>query len=185
MVARTVPWNRVCSSFSLSFHLSVRPFFSLSRCFLGIVLLIFSKFWHGARIPCQVMCDGAGFFRKIFFAPKIGKMGPKWVNQGFFNLLESLVINFYWIWSIMKIYIICCFPAQIPFLGKFLFLRYGPKCSQPIRLQDYLINHISRTNQWNAWFFSCWYKSCKLKVDQKILGRAWLEMGVASLVTGL
>ena len=43
--------------------------------------------------------------------------------------------------------IICCVSAQIPFLGKFLFSRYGPKCSQPIRLQDFLINHISRANQ--------------------------------------
>ena len=143
MVAGTVPWNRVCSSFSLSFHLSVRPFFSLSRCFLGIVLLIFLNF--GMVLESHVkLCVTAGFSRKIFFAPKMGQ------NQGFFNLLENLVINFYWIWSIMKIYILCCVPAQIPFLGKFLFLRYGPKCSQPIRLQDYLINHISRTNQWNS-----------------------------------
>ena len=35
----------------------------------------------------------------------------------------------------MKIYVIFCVPAQIPNMGKFLFLRYGPKCSQPIRLQ--------------------------------------------------
>ena len=32
------------------------------------------------------------FSRKIFFAPKIGKMGQK---QGFLNLLENLVINFF------------------------------------------------------------------------------------------
>ena len=32
-------------------------------------------------------------------------------------------------------------------LGKFLFLRYGPKYSQPIKLQDFLVNHVSRTNQ--------------------------------------
>ena len=31
-----------------------------------------------------------------------------------------------------------------------MFLRYGPKCSQPLRLQDFLINHISRTNKWNS-----------------------------------
>ena len=43
----------------------------------------------------------------------------------------------------------CCVPAQIPYLEKYLFLRYGPKCSQSIRLQDFLINLISRTNQWN------------------------------------
>ena len=46
----------------------------------------------------------------------------------------------------MKIYIIYCVPTEIPYLGKFLFLKYGPKCSQPIRLQDFLINHISRTD---------------------------------------
>ena len=30
---------------------------------------------------------------------------------------------------------------QISYLGKFWFLRYGPKCSWPIRLQDFSINH--------------------------------------------
>ena len=39
-----------------------------------------------------------------------------------------------------KIYIVRRVPAQTPCLGKILFLRYGPKCSQPIRLPDYLIN---------------------------------------------
>ena len=29
---------------------------------------------------------------------------------------------------------------QISNLGKFWFLRYGPKCSLPIRLQDFSIN---------------------------------------------
>ena len=130
--------------------LSVLLSFCLCGRFLGIVLLIFSKFWHGARIPCEVMRDRARFSRKKFFTPKIGKMGQR---QDFFNLLEDLVINFYWMWSIMKMYIICCVPAQIPYLGKFLFLRYGPKCSQPIRLQYFLINCISRTNQWNSLIF--------------------------------
>ena len=64
----------------------------LSKSFHGIVSLFFSKFWHGARIPCEVVRDRAGFLGKNFFAPKIGKMGQK---QGFFNLLESFVINFY------------------------------------------------------------------------------------------
>ena len=30
---------------------------------------------------------------------------------------------------------------QISYLGKFWFLRYGPKCSWPIRLQDFFMNH--------------------------------------------
>ena len=76
---------------------SLRPSVCSSVCsagiFFGIVRLIFSKFWHRARIPCDVVCDRVRFSGKIFFAPKIGpKLGQK---QGFFNLLENLVFNFY------------------------------------------------------------------------------------------
>ena len=81
-------------------------------------------------------------------------------------------------------YIIWCVPAQIPHLGKISFLRYGPKCSQPIRLQDFLINHISRTNQ-QAYFLYVDISSHKLKVDQKIFWWTWSKMDMASLVTGL
>ena len=77
-----------------------------------------------------------------------------------------------------KIYIICCVLAQIPYLGKRLFQRCGSKYSQPVRLQDFLINPISRTNQWNNLIFL--YvdtNSHKLKeVDQNILGWVWSEM---------
>ena len=38
-------------------------------------------------------------------------------------------------------------------LGKIWFLRYGPKCCQPIRLQDFLINCISRTKWWKGLIF--------------------------------
>ena len=77
-------------------------------------------------------------------------MGQK---HGFLNLFEKLVFNFYLISSIMKIYIICCSPAQIPYFGKFLLQRYKPKYSQPIRLQDFLIDYISRTSQWYSLIF--------------------------------
>ena len=76
-------------------------------------------------------------------------MGQK---QGFLNLLKNLGINFFWIGSIMKIYI-SYFLAQIPYLGTFLSLRYGPTYFQPINLQDFLINSISRANQWNRLTF--------------------------------
>ena len=126
-------------------------------------------------------------FREIFFCPQNWENGPKMgQKQGFLNLLEYFDINFYWIWSIMKIYIIYFVPAQIPYFGKFLILRYGPRCSQPVRLQDFLINHISRTNQWNSLIFlHVGTNPLKLKVDQKYFGCTWPRMGVASLVTGL
>ena len=48
-------------------------------------------------------------------------------KKGFLSLLESLVINFYWIWSIIKIYIIFCVPAQIPYLRNFFALEIWVK----------------------------------------------------------
>ena len=126
------------------------------------------------------------FLGNFFLPQKLGN-GPKMdQKQGFFNLLENLVINFYWIWSIMKIYIICCVPAQIPYLGKFLFQRYGPKCSQLNRLQDFLINHIYRTNTYIIpiqitnkipWFFACWYKITWIKSWSKIFCEDMVKNG--------
>ena len=105
-------WTPSCShkgpiKYGLSILPSFFPSFHLSRCFLGIVsLFFFSKFWHGARIPCEVVHDRAGFSGKFFFTPKTGKMGPKWAKNRVFSI--------YWkIWSwIMKMYIICCVHAQ-------------------------------------------------------------------------
>ena len=132
-------------SFHLSFHLS----FCLPRCFLGILSLVFSNFFCSQDLE------------------NWSKGGQK---QVFLNLLKNLIINFNWSSSIMKTFIICCVPVEIPYLGKFLFLGYRPKCSQPIRLQDFLINHISRTNQWKVLW---WYKLTYIKSWSKIF---WLGM---------
>ena len=147
-LAWSVLWNSGCLSFHLSFH--------LSRCFLGTVSLVSSKFWHDARNPYQVLCGSWIFQKKNFCLKNWGngtKMGQK---QDFLNILKNFVANFYWTCSIMKIYIICCVPEQIPYLGKFWFLRYGPKCSQPIRIFWSTISP-EQINEM-AWFFACWYK---------------------------
>ena len=76
------------------------------------------------------------FFRKTYFAPNTGKMGQNWAkNRGFFNLIKKIVFNFYCICSIMKIYIIYSVSVHNLCLVKILFLRYGPKCFMPMRLQ--------------------------------------------------
>ena len=41
--------------------------------FLGIVSLVFSKFWDGSRNPYEVVRDRAGFLRKRLLPPKLGK----------------------------------------------------------------------------------------------------------------
>ena len=48
------------------------------------------------------------------------------------NLIIILFIYFFffWIWSIIKVYIICYIPVQIPCVGKISFLRYRLKYSK-------------------------------------------------------
>ena len=69
-----------------------------------IVLLVFSKFWHGIRKPYEVVPDRGGFSVKRVFAPKFGKMDQKWAKS---SLLKDLVVNCYWSCSIMKTYWLC------------------------------------------------------------------------------
>ena len=98
-------------------------------------------FWNCSMVleTCVKLCMAELDFLEYFFCPKNLEDGPRMgQKQGFLNLFKNLLINFYWICSIVKFYI--WVPAQIPHLGKFLFLRYGPKCSQPVKLQEFLIN---------------------------------------------
>ena len=59
----------------------------------------FSKFWHDARKPYEVVYDRAGVSEEKDI-PKIEKMDQNLSGKGFSNLLKNLGINFYWICSI-------------------------------------------------------------------------------------
>ena len=85
------------------------------------------------------------FLGKFFFDQKLGERAQNGPKTGFFQFIGKF--GHYFLLLLMEIYVICCVPPQIPYLGKSLFLRHGRKCSQLIRLQYFLINHISRTNQ--------------------------------------
>ena len=80
----------------------------------------------------------------------------------------------------MKIYIIFCVTAQILYLEKILFLRYRPKCSQPIT--DYRI-FKSKKSMKQPQFLYVNTNSQKLKVDPKFFDRALSKIGVANLVS--
>ena len=123
--------------------------FNIIICFILCELATMSPFgWHPPHLVdnTDTLSEGLALTRDKSFLRKRAQNGPK---SGFFQFTGKLIFT-YWIWSLMEIYIIGCVPTQIPYLEKFLFLRYGPKCSQPIRLQYFLINHISRRNQWNS-----------------------------------
>ena len=102
----------------------------------------------------------------------------KWIKNCFFlNLFENLVIYFFWIWSMKEVYIIWCILVQILDLRKIWFLKFRPKCSQPIRFQDFQIDYISRAEWWknlveiNSWLKNIW------------LGMARSECGHSGLKT--
>ena len=116
-VPRRILQIRVCLSFRPSFHLSGR--------FLVIISLAFSKFWHGTRNPYEVVRERAGFSGKKIIVPKIEK-GPKMgQKQDFLNLLKNLVINFYWICSVMKTYVIAVFLHKSHIWENFCFWDVG------------------------------------------------------------
>ena len=78
----------------LSVHPSFRPSFHLSGNFTETVSLIFSKFWHGARNPCEVVWERAGFSGKIFFVYKSGKIGPKRAKNRAFSIWSLILAEF-------------------------------------------------------------------------------------------
>ena len=130
-VVGRVLWNRV------------RP--SCPGVFLNFII-IFSEFWHAPRNPYEVVRDRAGFSGKNLFAPKFGKMDQTWAKNKVLNLLKGLVINFYWICSIMKTYHLLCSCTGLIF-GK-IFVS-------------------------EIWFFACWYKFTWSKIWSKMF---WVDM---------
>ena len=57
--------------------LSILLSYYLSRCFLGIGLLGFSEFWHGATNLIKLCMTEPDFLEKLFFAPEMEKWGHK------------------------------------------------------------------------------------------------------------
>ena len=124
-----------------------------------------TKLWSCSRSRV-VLHDSQIFWEHL----STRKMGQKLV--AFVETMKNLVINFFWTYSLMQFYTICCVSVQIPYLGKIWFLRYRSKCSQPIRLQHFYVSPILRTNRLN--FLHVYINSWNFKVYWKCF--LWLEM---------
>ena len=94
-------------------------------------------------------------------------MGQK---QGFLNLLGNWVIIFFWIRSIKKFYKICCILAQIQYLEKLWFLRYGPKCSRPINCSIFKLTISLDKYDKKAWVFAFRCRFIEIKSWLKNIG---------------
>ena len=72
----------------------------------------------------------------------------------------------------MKTHLLCSWKN--PIFGKILW--YGPKCSRPVRLHNFLTNHISRTNKWKSLIF-CMLIQVHIYYIESWSNNFWLGMG--------
>ena len=116
-----------------------------------------------------LLCMTEPDFLKKMFYPQNGENRPSpWFFEciGKFSFFLSSLFFISFVYNKILYYCNSCLLEQISYLGKFWFLRYGPKCSWPIRLQDFSINRRTlklavshkEINEIN-WFLVCPYNS--------------------------
>ena len=119
--------NKVCPSFC-------------SEVFLELALQFFLELHMLLGAPVVLYMTGPDFL-KIMFCPQNGETRPR---PGFFEKVQFffsvlyLFINL--VYNECLYYCSSCMLEKISYLGTFWFLRYGPKCSWPIRLRDFSID---------------------------------------------
>ena len=96
------------------------------------------------RDPYGVVYDSHIFWKSCF----VLKNAENRPNPGFFECIEKFRVFFSVLYFFISLvyneslyYCNSCMLEQISYLRKFWFLRFGPKCSWPIRLQDFSIDH--------------------------------------------
>ena len=115
---------------------------------------------------CMTELDFPGNF---FLPQKLGKWTQNGQKTGFFLIywkIYSLIFTEYDLWWKFILFVVFLHKSH----WKFLFLRYGPKCSQPIRLQDFLIKRISRRNNWNNLIFCM---LIQIHINWKLIKKFW------------
>ena len=110
---------------------------------------------HGVRSSFGVVRDTPRIFEKIISAQKSKKMGQTCVKKRVFEisckiklLIFSQIFLSFFIYN--EIYLYFCLN---PIFGKNLVPEIRSKQSHAMRLQDFEINYISRTEWLKAWFF--------------------------------
>ena len=152
-----------------SVRLSYRPFILPSGSFLGIGSLVFSE-THVIRGPCVVVRDRAEFFEKKF-APKMGKITQKWAKINvFLNLLENLVITFFWIWSRKKFILFAVFWLKSHTWEKFGSWHLGQNALKQSDCSIFKLTLSLEQNDEKAWFLACCCRFIEIKSWLKNIG---------------
>ena len=117
-----------------------------------------------------IVCDRARFSEKLFLFQKVQKS----VQIGFFEFIENL-FNVFFLNLFYNESLHCLLLSWAsPIFGK-SHTWYGPKCSRPIRLQDFQINNISSTKCWNSLIFLCWYNFMEIKILKMAVSQEFID----------
>ena len=103
----------------------------------------------------------------VVFVLCIWKRGKWPKNRVFWICCENLVIKFFWIWSIKKVYINC----SNSILGKNLDPEIWVNCRIFKSTKS-----LERNNE-KAWFFAYWYRFMKIKSWVKNNGLGMVKTG--------
>ena len=79
------------------------------------------------------------------------------------NLLENLVNNVFWIWSIRKFCIFCCILAQISYWEKSGSWDMGKNVLGQLDCRIFKSTVSLEQNNERAYFFACWYIFMEIK----------------------
>ena len=151
-----IPWHRLEGSCEIG---SVHPSsVLLSRRFLGMVSLVFSKFWHVLESHIM-LCLTESDFPKKKFAPK-----------------KFFLLN------------LCCNEnfSQMSYLGKFLVSEIWTKMFSANQIAGFFKQSYLQI-KWMKWpdFLHADTNSHKLKVYQKVFWCLWSGLAVSNLIMGL
>ena len=136
--------------------------------FLGIGSLVFSETQHGVRDLCGAVRDRAWFcLQNVENGPKIR----------FLKLLQNLVIDIFWIWSIKKVYITCCLLVQIRYLKKAGSWDMGQNALGQLDCRIFKSTIFPGQNYEKAKFCACWHRFMIIKRWLKNIGVSMVKNG--------
>ena len=95
--------------------------------------------------------------------------------------MENLVINFFGIWSIKKVYVNCCILAQIVYLGKSVSWDMGQNALGQSDCKILKSNLSLEQKDEKAWFFACWYRFMEFESSLKSIDVSIVKSGHSGL----
>ena len=119
---------------------------------------------------CEIYLD---FPENCILIAKLGKWTKNRPKTRFFEFIKKFGnwfrLNLFYNENLY--YLLCSYTN--PIFGKKFFLRYGPKCYQPIRLREFLVNHISWAIYWNSLIFCM---LIQVHINEKLIEIFWVDM---------